>query len=470
MTVMASPKERAIARGAKFAGFKELFNRYYTDPTYTPAKTIWVSANGTGDGSSQGSPASPKNAIANAKAGTKVVFLKGNYTGCFGIEGEETGTYDAPIVLYGERNADGSRGVKMQCCNSGRKSCFNFEGANYVAVDGFEMRGGLYGVRAVGIDYAASQHSKGIVVMNSLMDAQSKDGVLTGASDWDIFENNVVSSSGKDDGHGIYLSNGSDFNIVRNNDLFGNQGATFQINADPLSCCDPDTHNEGCDALAGTGEGGRGASDYMLVENNYFHHGTAQGSNFTSVRYSVVRNNVFAAWGRHGVNFWSETADPSDKQLYNPKLGSHHNKVFHNLFVSTNDSHMLQFINNSDHCEVKNNLFFGLTVKGGNVSGRPSATLMETDPTVKNNVYENNVYIAGKFDGRKGPTASETLLKDFKTEWFARLPAGLPSTVSDFRPKPGAPFLDKAPRLPSVMFDRDGKPRGNPADVGPFEL
>ena len=33
-----------------------------------------------------------------------------------------------------------------------------------------------------------------------------------------------------------------------------------------------------------------------------------------------------------------------------------------------------------------------------------------------------------------------------------------------------APFLDLAPRLPSVTLDRDGRPRGNPADVGPFEL
>lgn len=465
----APPNQPAVKRGAPYGGFVEEFNRYYTDRAYKPAKTIYVSPFANGNGASPTSPTSPKSALASAQPGTQIVFQKGIYAGCFGLDGGG-GTYDAPIVLVSEKNPDGSRGARIQCCNNGRMSCFNFEGASYVAIDGFELHGGKYGVRAVGGDYAATQHSKGIAVMNTLMDMQRFDGVLTGASDWDVFENNVVSNSGEADGHGIYLSNGSDYNIVRNNDLYGNEGATFQINADPLSTCEGGTANDACDGIAGAGEGGRGASDFMLVENNYFHHGTAQGSNFTSVRYSVVRNNVFAAWGRHGVSFWSETADPSDKQLYNPRLGSHHNRVHHNLFVSTNDRHMLQFINNSHSCDVRNNLFVGMTVSSNKVAARPTAIWMETDETTKNVTFENNVYIAGKFDGRAAPGPTETARQDLNPAWFAKLPTALPSTVSDFQPKPGAPFLDKAPRLPSVAFDRDGKPRGNPADVGPFEI
>jgi hypothetical protein len=465
-----APKgQPAVKRGGGYAGFVEEFNRHYTEPGYAPAKVVYVSPSGGGSGASPGSPASVASGLAKATPGTRVVFQRGTYAGCFGYDGGG-GTYDAPIVLYGERNADGTRGVRMQCCSSGRMSCFNFEAASYVAVDGFELRGGKYGVRAVGADYAATQHSRGIAVMNSLLDGQTHDGVLTGASDWDVFEDNTVSNSGDADGHGIYLSNGSDYNIVRGNDLFGNQGATLQINADPLSTCDAPAASDACDAVAGTGEGGRGASDFMLVENNYLHHGIAQGSNFTSMRYSVVRNNVFASWGRHGVSFWSETADPSDKSLYNPKLGSHHNRVHHNLFAATNDRQMLQFIANSHACDVRNNLFVGMTVTGGAVRARPSATWMETDDTVKDNVYESNVYIAGRFDGRPGPGPTETTRQDLVLAWFARLPTGLPSAVGDFRPSPGAPFLDAAPRLPSVSFDRDGKPRGSPADVGPFEL
>ncbi|MBS2017737.1 MAG: right-handed parallel beta-helix repeat-containing protein [Deltaproteobacteria bacterium] len=465
----APPKDPAVKRGGAYAGFVEEFNRYYTDRSYKPARTIYVSPFSNGNGASPSSAASPKNAIAAAEPGTRIVFAKGIYSGCFEFEGGG-GTYDAPIVLQGERNPDGTPGARIMCCNGGRQSCFNFEATSYVAVDGFDLRGGKYGVRAVGADYATTLHSKGIVVMNSHMDGQRNDGVLTGAADWAVFENNVVSNSGEADGHGIYLSNGSDYNIVRGNDLWGNEGATFQINADPLSTCDNGTANEACDAIAGTSEGGRGASDFMLVENNYFHHGTAQGSNFTSVRYSVVRNNVFASWGRHGVSFWSETADASDKQLYNPRLGSHHNRVHHNLFSATNDRHMLQFINNSHSCDVRNNLFVGFSVNGSKVTARPSAVWMETDESTRSNVYANNVYIAGKFDGRSGIAPTETARQDLNVAWFAKLPVGMPSTVADFAPRPGAPFLDKAPRLPSVAYDRDGKPRGNPADVGPFEL
>jgi len=465
------PNKPAVRRKGSFAGFNEQFNRYYTEPGYTPSKTIYVSPNGDGNGSSASSPTSVRSGILKAEPGTRVFFKRGSYEGCFGMETVDGGTYDAPIVFYAERNSDGSRGVKIQCCGSNRASCFNFERTSYVAVDGFDLRGGRYGVRSVGGDYAASKHSWGIAVLNTRTDGQGFDGLFTGASDWAVFENNLVINSSDGDGHGIYLSNGSDFNIVRNNDLYGNEGATFQINADPLSTCEGGTANDDCDAIAGSGgDGGRGASDFFLVENNYFHHGIAQGSNFTSVRYSTVRNNVFAAWGRHGVSFWSETADPGDKQLFNPKLGSHHNRVVHNLFASTNDSHMLQFVANSDHCEVRNNLFIGMTVNGTGIRPRPSAVWMETDATTKNNVYENNVYLAGKFDGRSGPNPSELARQDLSAAWFTKLPTGLPSVVGDFQPKPGAPFLDRAQRLPSVGLDRDGKPRGSPADVGPFEL
>lgn len=469
LLVTVPPKEPAVRRGKGYAGFVEEFNRYYTEPGYTPPKTIYVSPEGSGNGTSPKSAMSVKAGLFAAKPGTRVFFVRGQYQGCYGFDGDVGGTIDEPIVLYAERNPDGSRGVKMQCCGHNRASCFNFEATSYVAVDGFELRGGKYGVRAVGADYAATQHSRGIMVTNSYIYDQSHDGVLTGAADWTVFENNVVATSGEGDGHGIYLSNGSDYAIVRNNDLHGNEGATFQINADPLSTCD-NAAGDACDGIAGTGDGGRGASDFMLVENNYFHHGTAQGPNFTSVRYSVVRNNVFASWGRHGVSFWSETADPKEKKMYNPNLGSHHNRVHHNLFVATNDRHMLQFINNSNDCDVRNNLFVGMTVNGSAIVARPSAVWMETDASVDRNVYANNVYIAGKFDGRARTAPTEKSRQDLDVGWFTKLPTGMPSTVADWKPRPNAPFLNQAPRLDTVTLDRDGNPRKDPVDPGPFEL
>ena len=56
----APPNKPAVRRKGSFAGFNEQFNRHYTDPGYTPAKTIYVSPTGEGSGSSPSSPASPR--------------------------------------------------------------------------------------------------------------------------------------------------------------------------------------------------------------------------------------------------------------------------------------------------------------------------------------------------------------------------------------------------------------------------
>jgi hypothetical protein len=79
----------------------------------------------------------------------------------------------------------------------------------------------------------------------------------------------------KGDGHGIYISNGSDWNIVRFNQTSGGASSDFQINADPASTCKEvgiAFDDSRCDAYAGEGEGGQGASDYFLVDSNFFHH------------------------------------------------------------------------------------------------------------------------------------------------------------------------------------------------------
>ncbi len=220
----------------------------------------------------------------------------------------------------------------MTCCSSGRQTCFNLEGADYVAVDGFELIGGRYGVRAIGAGYAASEHSRGIAVIDCKGHDQDRDPFFSGQADWAVWERNVAYGAKAGDGHGIYLSNGGDWNIVRYNETYGNVSSDFQINADPDSTCKEvgiPFNDPRCDAYAGTGEGGQGASDYFLVDSNYFHHGAATGSgaNFTSVRRSVIRNNIFGFYPRHGVSFWQETD--------NPKLGSSDNKILHNLFITT---------------------------------------------------------------------------------------------------------------------------------------
>lgn len=452
----------AVKRGGRFMGFPERFNRYYTDPDWKPSRTVFVSPNGSGDGATRDTPASVGAAIGAARPGTLIYFLRGDYRGCHEFTKANSGTYDRPIVLYGERKRDRSIGVSIRCCSSGRQTCFNFEAADYIAIDGFELIGGSYGVRAVGADYPASQHSRGIAALNCDGRDQDRDPFFSGQADWAVWEGNVGHGAGEGDGHGIYLSNGSDWNIVRFNETYSNASSDFQINADPQSTCadvgipfsDPR-----CDAYAGTGEGGQGASDYFLLDGNYFHDSEI-GPNFTSVRRSIIRNNIFGPQTRHNASFWQETN--------NPKLGSRENKVVHNLFITT-DRHGVQFINNSTRNEFVNNVLLGVQVSGGSVTANPSATLMEVDNTVGANVYRSNLYVSGQVVGRQ-PNAREFRRGTFSPGWYRNFPVSLSHNPNAFTPTATAPFLGRGTLSRYARTDRNGTVRSDPVDLGPIEV
>jgi len=210
---------------------------------------------------------------------------------------------------------------------------------------------------------------------------QDKDPFFSGQVDWAVWDGLVAYGTKEEDGHGIYLSNGSDWNIVRFNETYGNVSSDFQINADPASTCAEDGiayDDPQCDAYAGEGECGRGASDYFLIDGNYFHHSLGPGPNFTSVRRSIIRNNIFGPQARHNVSFWQETD--------NAKLGSSENKILHNLFITTG-RHGVQFANHSNRKEFVNNVMLGLQIDGAKVTANPKALLMEVDETVGDNVY-----------------------------------------------------------------------------------
>jgi uncharacterized protein DUF1565 len=452
----------AVSRGETFMGFPERFNRYYTDASWRPSKTLYVGPDGNGDGATRETPMAVTDAVAAAQPGTEIYFLRGQYKGCFAFTKENSGTYEEPVVLYGERNDDGSIGVSVACCNTKRETCFDFEDADYIALDGFELIGGSYGVRAVGAGFRASEHSRGIAVLNCEGHDQEKDPIFSGQSDWAVWEGNLAYGAKEGDGHGIYLSNGSDWNIVRFNETYGNMSSDFQINADPTSACaevgisfaDPR-----CDAYAGEGEGGQGASDYMLIDSNYFHDGLGPGPNFTSMRRSIVRNNIFGPQARHNVSFWQETD--------NPKLGSSDNKVLHNLFI-TRDRHAVQFVNGSTRNEFANNLLVGIGTNGGQAVANPKALLMEVDGTVGENVYRGNVYVSGHLKGRE-LNDREWGVTAFSADWFADFQFGPGHDPNAFTPTAEAPFLGLGDVSPDAPLDRNGLLRRDKVDPGPIE-
>jgi hypothetical protein len=371
-----------------------------------------------------------------------------------------------PVVLYAERDPSGARQVAIDCCANGRQTCLNFERADYVAVDGFEVRGGRYGIRGVGqITGDSATHQKGLAVLNCEGHDQNNDPILTGQSDWVVIDGFLGYRAGAGDGHGIYLSNGSDFLIVRNVELYDNASSDFQINADPAFGCTGELgvpfDDPRCDgsALQGLGEG---VSEYVLLEYSYLHHGSAQGPNFTSVRNSIVRNNLFGFYARHGFSFWQETT--------NPNLGSSNNLVLHNTFIATNANRQaVQFIAQSTNNRVLNNLFLGVTIGGGGaVSANPQALLMEVDGTVGGNTYQGNVYVGGRIEGRAA-NAGEQVIAGFDSSWFAGFGGLVTTPFLDYRPTAGAPFAGGAALQPEAPLDLAGAARRDPTTSGALE-
>jgi hypothetical protein len=462
----------AVVRGGQYFTFAEKFNRYYTDCAWQPSSTVYVSPTGGGNGSSRTAPMSVSSALAAAAPGQKIVFTAGTYSGCFELDSDHKGTYDNPIVLYGERKSDGTPGVTINCCTSGRQTCINLEAADYIAVDGFELVGGYYGVRAVGAGYPANEHQKGVAVLNNIGHGQNRDPFFTGQSDWFVIERNTGYDPGSGDGHGIYLSNGSDWNIARFNETYNTVSSDFQINADPNSTCADDgvefTDPE-CDAVAGSSAtGGRGASDFMLIDSNFFHHSQAQGPNFTSVRNSTIKNNIFALPARHGASFWQETD--------NPKLGSSNNFVAHNLFiVQASNRQAIGITNSSTGNQFKNNVVVAVSISGTTVSANANGQLLATDAsTVQANTFEHNAWISGFFgsdDSAPAYTPNSTELRQtaFQSAWFSGFPLSVGHDPAAFAPSATAPWLDLGNLLPEVPIDRAGTVRKAPVDLGPYE-
>jgi hypothetical protein len=449
---VAPPDQPAVARGADYMGSPERFNRYYTDRDWAPSLVIFVSPSGGGSGDTRDSPTTVADGLSRVAPGQQITFVRGTYAGCYELGEDEGGTYDDPIVLYAERNTDGSRGVRIDCCASGRQTCINLEAAHYVAVDGFEVVGGRYGVRAVGTYFDAPSHQRGVAVLNVDGHGQSNDPFLTGHSDWAVFERNVAHDVGTLDGHGIYLSNGGDWNIARFNETFDTSSSDFQINADPAFACPGiATDDPRCDGSALDGLG-QGVSEFMTIEGNYFHHSGAQGPNFTSVRNSLVRNNVFAFATLHGTSFWQETT--------NPNLASHSNVVVHNLFVGNNDRELVQFIVMSNRNDVRNNVFVGTI---------PNTIVLNVDGTTDSNTYADNIYVGGHLEGRS-PDADERTAA-FAPTYFVAWPetATGSADIADFVPSAGAPFLNVGALLAIAPLDRAGVLRVAPVDLGPFE-
>ena len=430
-----SPSDPAASRGSSFFGSAEQFNRYYTEPSWTPLRTLYISRTGTNTDATSNSTQNPTSTtqIANIiLPGDMVIFLDDGtaYSNVnIQIPQERSGTYENPIV-FASATIGGSR-VHLQCRTNGNNasaSCFNLEGANFIAITGFEMTGGDYGVRAVGLSYTSTEHQLGIAVLNNVIHEQWKDPIFTGQSDWSVVEGNEAYNAGSGDGHGIYISNGSDWGIIRQNELYQNVNSDLQINADPSATCVDvgiPYSSSACDGSANAGHG-QGVSEFFLITENFGHHGDS-GPNFTSVRNSLISHNIFGPYARHNTSFWQETN--------NADLGSSGNTIAENLFVG-HEGHLVQLIHNASGNTLDGNIIMALNTSA--TASSLSIINIEVDAS-SGGTFVDNIYIGGYPDGHT-ILSGEDQRADFEQLWFTNNGFGRTHHPEDWTPSGIAPF------------------------------
>jgi parallel beta-helix repeat protein len=286
------------------------------------ATDYYVSPSGS-DGNS-GSAQSPwktlQKAADNVDPGDNVYVLDGDYRG-FDIR--RSGSAQNPITF----KASGSN-VVINDGNSVTNDCVNVEGADYIIIDGFIIRDSP----RMGIRFVLC--TGGIVRNNDVRDTFS-DGIFSGfASNFQVLNNRVQNTASE---HCIYISNSRvavDNIVVRGNEVSGSNDTGIHVNGD-------------------CGAGGDGLLTNVIVEDNYVHDNGQKGMDFSSVRNSVIRNNIFVMNGRSGrgaaaIHFTDEVYD-------NCNLPSHDNVVVNNT-IWEDEIAGIRFTDGADGNYVFNNV------------------------------------------------------------------------------------------------------------------
>lgn len=426
--------KRLVSPAGDYFGSPEKFSSYYTNRNWKPKRVLYVAMDAGPidlDSHTYDSPMSMAVALVHIRPGD-LVFVKKTSVPAeeVNIRLTEThhGTQEDPIVFYGERNADGTLGVHFKCVATGASnasnSCFNLERSNYIAIDGFVFEGGTHAVRTVG-NFDNSAPQRGTTVINSRASLQFRAAISSGKSDWLVVESNVLNGAYGANGHGIYLGNGSDYNVIRYNEIYESASADIQFSGDPTSSCsDIELSDIECHGSAKDGNG-KGVVEFFTISDNFFHNGNGQGPNFSSMKNSKISNNIFGPYALHGISFYQITDEP--------KLGSSGNEIDSNLIV-VHRGHMLQFVKASDANKLSNNIMLAVNQVGTEVDA--TIQIVQTDNSIRNNTYTENFYFTGTDLGH-ALGATETYSPVLPPDLFPNAPFARTGHPEDWTPKEG---------------------------------
>ena len=298
------------------------------------AATYYLSP--TGSDSNPGTAASPwrtfQKAASAVRAGDTVIVRDGTYTG--GVSIETPGTSGKPIVF----KAAGSHAVIKGSGSERDAVCIDgyslgnpwWKGANmYVTIEGLTIQNAIRG----GIRISCAHH---VTVRKCTLTRNGTWGIFTDYSNDSLLEDNECSYSGNE--HGIYVSNSSDFPIIRGNRVHHNTASGIQINADPSM------------------EDGDGITTGAVIERNVvYENGRIGGSaiNLASVRSSLVQNNLLYNNYAGGIACWADGNGPA--------WGCKNNRFTNNtvFFRSTEGRWTISLKEGSSGNQIRNNIFCG---------------------------------------------------------------------------------------------------------------
>jgi Bacterial Ig domain/Right handed beta helix region/RTX calcium-binding nonapeptide repeat (4 copies) len=382
-----------------------------------------------GDDNAAGTTDAPWRTLQHAadtvSAGDTVFVRQGNYVGFYL---ETDGTAHNPITFQAEP------GVEIDTRNPTTPDGINLEGADWIVIDGFEVRG----MPRAGIRSVINQH---VTIRNNLTDSNGRWGIFTGFSDDLLIENNITSHSILE--HGIYVSNSGDRPIIRGNISFGNHANGIHMNGD-LS------------------QGGDGIISGALVENNtIYDNGTGGGSgiNADGVQDSRFQNNLLYNNHSSGISLYR----------IDGAAGSRNSVVANNTIVMASDARWAI-----------------------NISGGSSGNIVVNNVLFNNHSWHGSITISP--DSMPGFTSDyNVVMQRFTTDdgdsvldladWQAATGQDMHSIVAvpselfvnaasdDYHLVSGSPAIDTGTLVQAPDEDIEGgaRPAGGAFDIGAYE-
>jgi len=294
-------------------------------PLSALASTYYISSGG--QNSNDGSKSSPWETIQYATfrvvAGDSVIVLPGIYKGfVLGWDESKNGTPNNQIVFQAEP------GAVITSKNNTTNDGIDIEGSSYIVIDGFtisNIEGSITnaGIRSVG--------NTGIVLRNNTITSTGTSGIYASFSDSIIIENNSCSNSKAE--HGIHISNGSNFAIIRNNKLSNNNISGLHLNIDK------NQNNNGT------------ISNALIEGNTIYDNNKVGGAGIfcDGVQNSTICNNLLYNNHNNGISLIKE----------NSNAPSTNNLIVNNSIYMSSDAHLAVYIaNESINNQVLNNIIF----------------------------------------------------------------------------------------------------------------